>query len=45
MDPKVLLDEINKGAKKEKTYSFIRLGRYVYTPLVIIVCLASILFH
>lgn len=45
MDPKVLLDEINKGAKKKKTETFIRLGRYVYTPLVIIVCLASILFH
>lgn len=45
MDPKVLLEEINKGSKKKKTYSFIRLGRFVYTPLVIIVCLASILFH
>lgn len=45
MNPKVLLEEINKGAKKKKTDSFIRLGRYVYTPLVIIVCLASILFH
>ena len=45
MDPKVLLEEINKGSKKKKTYSFIRLGKFVYTPLVIIVCLASILFH
>ena len=45
MDPKILLDEINKGAKKKKTESFIRLGRFIYTPLVIIVCLASIFFH
>lgn len=45
MDPKVLLSEINKGTKKKKTESFIRLGRFIYTPLVIIVCLASILFH
>lgn len=45
MDPKVLLEEINLGAKKKKTSSFISLGKYLYTPLVIVVCLASILFH
>lgn len=45
MDSDVLLREINLGSKKKKDYSFIKLGRYVYTPLVIIVCLASILFH
>lgn len=45
MDPKVLLKEINLGAKKKKTSSFIKLGKYLYTPLVIVVCLASILFH
>lgn len=45
MDPKVLLKEINLGAKKKKTSSFISLGKYLYTPLVIVVCLASILFH
>lgn len=45
MDPKILLAEINKGAKKKRNDSFIKLGRYVYTPLVILVCLASILFH
>lgn len=45
MDSDILLREINLGSKKKKDYSFIKLGRYVYTPLVIIVCLASILFH
>ncbi|WP_299033989.1 sodium-dependent transporter [uncultured Anaerococcus sp.] len=45
MDPKVLLKEINLGAKKKKTSNFISLGKYLYTPLVIVVCLASILFH
>lgn len=45
MEPDVLLREINLGSKKKKDFSFIKLGRYVYTPLVIIVCLASILFH
>ena len=45
MNPKVLLAEINKGTKNKKDYNFIRLGRFVYTPLVIIVCLASIMFH
>ena len=45
MDPKVLLSEINKGSKKKKTESFIKIGRFLYTPLVIIVCIASILFH
>lgn len=45
MDPKVLLKEINLGAKKQKTENFIKIGRYVYTPLVIIVCIGAILFH
>lgn len=45
MDPDILLKEINLGAKKKKTSTFIKIGRYIYTPLVIIVCLASILFH
>lgn len=45
MDADVLLREINLGSKKKKDYSFIKLGRYIYTPLVIIVCLASILFY
>ena len=45
MDSDILLREINLGSKKKKDYSFIKLGRYVYTPLAIIVCLASILFH
>lgn len=45
MDPKVLLKEINLGAKKQKTENFIKIGRYIYTPLVIIVCVAAILFH
>ena len=45
MDSDVLLKEINLGAKKQKTQNFIRIGRYIYTPLVIIVCLAAMLFH
>ena len=45
MDPKVLLKEINLGAKKQKNENFIKIGRYVYTPLVIIVCIGAILFH
>ncbi|EEI85370.1 hypothetical protein HMPREF0072_2046 [Anaerococcus lactolyticus ATCC 51172] len=45
MDSEVLLDEINKGAKHKKTQTFIKIGRYIYTPLVILVSLAAILFH
>ena len=45
MDPNVLIREINKGGKKKIDKRFIYIGRFIYTPLVIIVCLMSIMFH
>ena len=45
MDSNVLLKEINKGAKHKKSMIYIKIGRYLYTPLVVIICIASILFH
>ena len=42
MDKDILLREINKGAKKKHTDIFIKFGRYIYTPMIIIICLASI---
>lgn len=45
MDENVLLGEINKGAKKKQSEKFIKIGRYIYTPLVIIICILSIISH
>ena len=44
MDPKVLLSEINKGSKKKKTDSFIKIGRFLYTPLAIVICVVALAF-
>lgn len=45
MDKDVLLREINKGAKKKQSEKFVKIGRYLYTPLVIIICILSIISH
>ena len=42
LDKKTLVDEINSGASKKYGDTWYDIGKYIYTPLVIIICILTI---
>lgn len=42
LDKKTLVDEINSGASKKYGDTWYNIGKYIYTPLVIIICIITI---
>lgn len=42
LDKKTLVDEINSGASKKYGDTWYNIGKYIYTPLVIIICILTI---
>lgn len=42
LDKKTLVDEINSGASKKYGDNWYNIGKYIYTPLVIIICILTI---
>ena len=42
LDKKTLVDEINSGASKKYGDTWYSIGKYIYTPLVIIICILTI---
>lgn len=42
LDKKTLVDEINSGASKKYGDTWYNIGKYIYTPLVIIICTITI---
>lgn len=43
LDKKTLMDEINMGAGKTYGETWYKIGKYLYTPLVIVICILTIL--
>lgn len=43
LDKKTLIEEINLGSTKRYGDSWYRIGKYLYTPLVIVICLLTII--
>ncbi|MDD7044061.1 MAG: sodium-dependent transporter [Peptoniphilaceae bacterium] len=43
LDKKTLVDEINQGAKKTYGDTWYWIGKYFYTPLVVIICILTII--
>lgn len=43
LDKKTLIDEINSGANKTYGESWYKIGKYLYTPLVVIICILTII--
>lgn len=42
LDKKTLVDEINSGASRKYGDTWYNIGKYIYTPLVIIICILTI---
>ena len=43
LDKKRLIDEINLGSSRKYGERWYRIGKYLYTPLVIVICLITII--
>lgn len=43
LDKKALIDEVNSGASKKYGEAWYKIGKYLYTPLVVVICILTII--
>ena len=43
LDKKALIDEVNSGASKKYGEVWYKIGKYLYTPLVVVICILTII--